>query len=477
MTEESDRDLVKRAETALAGMALPEPDWDGLVQRIEGSVVTAPPENEALFEAPFPATDADGIADAAQALGNPAEPVVADSVPSGDAPVSVAEADTGPTISVAAESADELEDGWANKPEATSASPEEPVEVEATSEPSAARAPEAPREAVSLADLARATMARRGSAEAANIAKESLAMASQSRVRDQISQRAQAASSVAPPARSVPPPARSVPPPAPSARRSTAPPPNAQGGDVLRGPWIGVAIAGIGLAAAFALVLSGRNNLAPAVVIETAQHKVAEPTPPAPPSPAKIETPPAAEAEPLPAPRAALDATALPSLPPGSAPRADAKPAPAGAKAAASPTPAPGAGKVVAEKIVLEEEGKAAPKAAPSAPRPADSKLRPAELSSNNMTERPSAGAAQAAVGSVLGAARSCVAGHPQPSSAQLIFTSDGQVQSVAVAGPAAGTPAAGCIESALKKARVQPFAAPSFSLGVTIRPPERRAD
>ena len=88
------------------------------------------------------------------------------------------------------------------------------------------------------------------------------------------------------------------------------------------------------------------------------------------------------------------------------------------------------------------------------------------------MTERPSAGAAQAAVGAVLGAARACVAGQPQPSSAQLVFGSDGQVASVAVGGPAAGTPSAACIESALKKARVQPFAASSFSLGVTVRPP-----
>jgi hypothetical protein len=468
MTEESERDLVKRAETALSGMALPEPDWDGLVLRIEGSVATAPPENEALFEAPFPATAEDGTADAPLAAEKPAEPVVADSVPTGDALATVAETDTGPTISVAPESAEELDDGWSSKPEAASAAAEEPVEIEATSEPTAARAPEAPRETVSLADLARASIARRGSSEAANIAKESLAMASQSRARGgEVAQRVQAASSVAPPP-------RSVAPPPPSARRSTAPPANAQGGDVMRGPWIGVAIAGVGLAAAFALVLSGRNNQAPVAVIETAQHKVTEPTTPAP--IAKVEAPPAVEAEALPAPRAALDATALPSVPHEAAPRAEAKPAPAGAKAA-SPTPTPAPGKVVAEKIVLEEEGKAAPKAAPSAPRPADAKLRPAELSNDGVTERPSAGAAQAAVGSVLGAARACVAGHPQPSSAQLVFSSDGQVQSVAVAGPAAGTPAAGCIESALKKARVQPFAASSFSLGVTIRPPERRAD
>jgi hypothetical protein len=135
---------------------------------------------------------------------------------------------------------------------------------------------------------------------------------------------------------------------------------------------------------------------------------------------------------------------------------------------------APANGKVVAEQIVLDEDPKAAPKTvpAPSTPNPGDAKLRPAELSSSTMTDRPSAGAAQAAVGAVLGTARACVAGHPQPSSAELVFGSDGQVQSVSVGGPAAGTPAAACIESALKKARVQPFAASSFSLGVTVRPP-----
>jgi hypothetical protein len=99
--------------------------------------------------------------------------------------------------------------------------------------------------------------------------------------------------------------------------------------------------------------------------------------------------------------------------------------------------------------------------------------LKPAELGRDSgSADRPSAGAAQAAVGAVLGAARSCIAGHPRPSSATLLFGSNGEVSQVSVGGEAAGTPAAGCIETALKKARVQPFAAPTFSLAVTVRPP-----
>ena len=135
---------------------------------------------------------------------------------------------------------------------------------------------------------------------------------------------------------------------------------------------------------------------------------------------------------------------------------------------AASASPSP----VRAERVVLEEEAPATGPAKP-APTPASAPLRPAELNRESGTgDRPSAGAAQAAVGSVLGAARSCIAGHPKPSSATLVFGSSGEVTSVSVGGPAAGTPASGCIESALKKARVQPFAAPTFSLAVTVRPP-----
>lgn len=244
---------------------------------------------------------------------------------------------------------------------------------------------------------------------------------------------------------------------------------------MLRGPWVGIVVGAIGLAAGFGLYLRSQHSESQPVAVAEQREQAKAVAPAAAPEPeAKPATPHPASPE----PEAKLEPSTLDSLTPQRTPHAETKPG-SGAKAAntaeaQAPAPAAGGkGKVVAEKIVLDEE-KPAPKTAPSgAAHPGDAKLRPAELSSaGGMTERPSAGAAQAAVGAVLGAARACVAGHPQPSSAQLVFSSDGQVQSVSVGGPAAGTPAAACIESALKKARVQPFAASSFSLGVTVRPP-----
>jgi hypothetical protein len=457
MTEDGNPDLVKRAETALSGLPFREPDWDGFAERIDGAVKSAPPENTALFEAPLPARAEEG-------------------------------SEHGPAISIGPESTEEVDDDWSSAPEAeraaeapteaaavnATAEKEEPEEIDAASEPAASDGPPpSPREGVSLADLARASIAKRGSKEHASIAKESLAVATQSRAQgDQIAQRVH---SVRPPT--------SVPPPAPSSRQVPTVPPQArpsqqakksEDGDVLRGPWVGVVVGALGLAAGFGLYLRSQHSESQPVAVAE-QHEQAKAV-----APAAAPEPEAKSATPRPAspePEAKLEPSTLDSLTPQPTPHAETKPG-SGAKAASTaeaqaPAPAVGGGKVVAEKIVLDEE-KPAPKPAPSgAPHPGDAKLRPAELSSaGGMTERPSAGAAQAAVGAVLGAARACVAGHPQPSSAQIVFSSDGQVQSVSVGGPAAGTPAAACIESALKKARVQPFAASSFSLGVTVRPP-----
>lgn len=83
----------------------------------------------------------------------------------------------------------------------------------------------------------------------------------------------------------------------------------------------------------------------------------------------------------------------------------------------------------------------------------------------------PSSGAVQAAVGSVLGNARNCVAGDREASRARVIFDSSGAVSAVAVSGPAAGTPAEACIKAALSKARVAPFQKPNYSVDTTIRP------
>lgn len=102
---------------------------------------------------------------------------------------------------------------------------------------------------------------------------------------------------------------------------------------------------------------------------------------------------------------------------------------------------------------------------------PPDPGMRPADSSGGQMPTKPSSGAVQAALGSVLSGARHCVAGDDAPSSAVVLFGSDGRVQRVTVSGAAAGKSSASCIEAQLSRARVQPFAAPNFSVNATVRP------
>jgi hypothetical protein len=90
--------------------------------------------------------------------------------------------------------------------------------------------------------------------------------------------------------------------------------------------------------------------------------------------------------------------------------------------------------------------------------------------SRGSLPDHPSTGAVQAAVGTVMGTARACVAGQDAPSRATVSFGSDGRVRSVVVAGPAAGTSAEPCLRNALGGARVQPFARPSYSVNLTVR-------
>ena len=120
------------------------------------------------------------------------------------------------------------------------------------------------------------------------------------------------------------------------------------------------------------------------------------------------------------------------------------------------------------------QEERAAPLArtAPSAEKslPADPALRPAD-SGGDLPVKPSSGAVQAALGAVMGGARRCIAGNDSPSSAVVVFGSDGRVRDVSVTGPAAGTSSGTCIQAALSRARVQPFATTNFSVSATIRP------
>jgi hypothetical protein len=138
--------------------------------------------------------------------------------------------------------------------------------------------------------------------------------------------------------------------------------------------------------------------------------------------------------------------------------------------AAATATPP---AKPSGEKVELEDEPAPAPvaQAAPEKTLPPDPTLKPADSNTGALPTKPSTGAVQAALGSVMSGARHCVAGDDGPSSAVVVFGSDGRVQGVSVSGPAAGKASAACIQAQLGKARVQPFAAATFSVNATVRP------
>lgn len=87
-----------------------------------------------------------------------------------------------------------------------------------------------------------------------------------------------------------------------------------------------------------------------------------------------------------------------------------------------------------------------------------------------NVPQKPSQGAVTGALGAVLPQARACLGPDDPISRASVVFSSEGTVQSVKVSGGAAGKPAEACIKSALMKAKLQPFAEPSYTANITIR-------
>jgi hypothetical protein len=97
----------------------------------------------------------------------------------------------------------------------------------------------------------------------------------------------------------------------------------------------------------------------------------------------------------------------------------------------------------------------------------------PAETApaTEGLPAKPSMGAVQGALGTVMPATRYCLGPDDPVSRATITFKSDGSVQTIAVAGDAAGHPAEGCIRSRLMDARVPPFASPTFTWTVTVRP------
>ncbi|MEI9948198.1 MAG: hypothetical protein WDO74_04275 [Pseudomonadota bacterium] len=129
------------------------------------------------------------------------------------------------------------------------------------------------------------------------------------------------------------------------------------------------------------------------------------------------------------------------------------------------------AAQVGASKLVLKNGHAARAPEGVDRSLPPDPALRPADSRGGELPAKPSTGAVQAALGSVMSGARHCVAGDDAPSSAVVVFGSDGRVQHVSVSGSAAGKSSAQCIEAQLSRARVQPFAASNFSVNATVRP------
>jgi hypothetical protein len=131
-------------------------------------------------------------------------------------------------------------------------------------------------------------------------------------------------------------------------------------------------------------------------------------------------------------------------------------------KAGATPSAAP------AEAVVLQDDpAPAAAPAAKAAEPPAEPKLKPAEGSTGDVPLTPSAGAVSTALSSVRSGAQACLAGQTESVSATVVFAADGHVLRVS-----AGGPSGACIQAALSKAHLAPFARESFTTSLTVRPP-----
>jgi hypothetical protein len=254
------------------------------------------------------------------------------------------------------------------------------------------------------------------------------------------------------------------------------------------GAMTGVVIAVLGLAAAFFIVQRGKQ--APPVVpphgegIETAPVVAIAPAKPA--GTAQAAATAVAAGTAAPGDTAAPDTSAAAG---GDAPKALGGPMPNGAALAGkggpapsgTPSAAPGAGAPAAVAAAPQAAGKPGDLAGAMAqavgggqgakPNAAETPEPAAGVKSQNIPEQPSQGKVQAAIGSVMGGAKSCVAGASDVSRAQITFSSSGAVSNVSVTGWAASNGQSGCIKSALKGASVGPFAKSTFTVGVTIRP------
>jgi len=245
----------------------------------------------------------------------------------------------------------------------------------------------------------------------------------------------------------------------------------------------GIAVAVLGLAAAFAVVMISNKKNETQVTMAVPEAPKATPAPEEPvaakpatttEATAPAEAPVAPEAPTDPQAMAMHDPSKHPSGPMPTAGEAPAPPPEEVAKAATPTTPGPAPAttggspgnlneainKVMGDPKNPQAEEKAEPASGPGG-----------KSKSSTVPEQPPQGSVQAAIGSVMGGAKACVAGADDVSRAQITFSSSGSVSNVSVSGWASGKGAAGCIKGALKGANVGPFSKPTYTVGVTIRP------
>ena len=230
---------------------------------------------------------------------------------------------------------------------------------------------------------------------------------------------------------------------------------------------IGLAIAVMGIAAAFAVYRTRQPEVAPPRTDPVAAVQTSKPAV----LPAQTGAPQAADQ-----PAVVASSETAPAA--SDAPKTEPAPGATGTAAASATAvaevkpSAPSAAEPKGSKVgTLDEEMKKAVGSSESQPAPADESKPAAGGSAGALPDQPSQGNAQAAVRSVLPGARACVAGATETSSASVTFSSSGSVQSVSVGGWAAQNGKTGCVKSALQGAHVAPFAKPSFTVPVTIRP------
>ncbi len=234
---------------------------------------------------------------------------------------------------------------------------------------------------------------------------------------------------------------------------------------VAAGVFVGVRRPASDLAAPVAAVPPAQTVPGPATAVKPSE---ATPSPVAaadkgvdPSSLPSVDTSAAAHAAPS-APKPVVNGVAVAPVP--AAPAAAATTNPKLIAVVPTSTAAPGSDKslesLMQQAAGVTSGGSTAAPATPDAP----------QVAPGSVPLKPSVGAIHGALGAAMPGARACVDPDDAISHAMVTFQSDGSVQNVTVSGGAAGKPAEACIRAALMKARVPPFASPTFSAPATIR-------